>query len=225
MTQETSSSFKLVVVDPDPLARSALADMLREDPKVVVAAQAANAVEAAELVAYYHPDVVLIEASMAAAGNFALLHAFKRSDADVGIVMLANAHDPDVVIEALRLGVAGIVTKSAAPACLLRALHVVHGGEVVLPPAPASTVVARLRQLPPAGRGYRPIRSPLTNREWEVLDMLMSGASTHDIAEELVLAEDTIYSHVKAIMRKLGAHTRAEAITAARRSYELTAVA
>jgi DNA-binding NarL/FixJ family response regulator len=219
MPLETRISSKLVVVDPDPLARSALSDLLREDPEIVVAAQAGNAVEGAELVAYYRPDVALVEAGLLAADDFALLHAFQRAHADVRVVMLATAHDADMAIDGLCLGLAGIVTKECAPNTLLRALQIVRRGEIALPPAPASAVVARLRQVPQAGRGYRPIRSPLTNREWEVADLLIGGASTQDIAEELVLAEDTVYSHIKAIMRKLGAHTRAEVIEAARRIY------
>jgi DNA-binding NarL/FixJ family response regulator len=72
-----------------------------------------------------------------------------------------------------------------------------------------------LREVPSAG--WRPLHSRLTTREWEILDLLAQGASTQTIADQLVLSPTTIYSHVKSVMRKLGVHTRRDAVNAARR--------
>jgi DNA-binding NarL/FixJ family response regulator len=224
-TTVTPTDLKAIVADPDPLARSALADMLRDATGVVVAAQAATAVEAAELVNHYAPDVLVVEASMAAADDFSLLRRVRESSPDVGLVLLAADHDQDLVMEALQLGATGIVTKHASGERIRDALRAVHRGQAALAPAAAMALIQRLRHLPPPGRGFRPIRSPLTNREWEILDLLVIGSSTREIAEQLVLTEDTVYSHVKSILRKLNASSRAEAVEAARRLYDVSLAA
>jgi two-component system nitrate/nitrite response regulator NarL len=73
-------------------------------------------------------------------------------------------------------------------------------------------VVAELRRVPQGGIGMRPVRSILTAREWEVLDLISLGRTTRQIADELVLSSETVRTHVKNLMRKLGASSRREAI-------------
>jgi DNA-binding NarL/FixJ family response regulator len=72
-----------------------------------------------------------------------------------------------------------------------------------------------LREAPDAG--WRPLHSRLTTREWEIVDLLAEGASTKQIVEQLVLSQSTVYSHVKSVLRKLGVHSRCDAVAAATR--------
>jgi two-component system nitrate/nitrite response regulator NarL len=78
-------------------------------------------------------------------------------------------------------------------------------------------LVARLRRTPEDGNGLRPVKSPLTDREWEILDLICAGSSTRTIADDLFLSTETVNSHVKRILRKLGVHSRGDAIAAAGR--------
>jgi NarL family two-component system response regulator LiaR len=213
--------LKVVVADFDPLARRALADMLRAEGGFVIAAQAGTAVEALELVAHYAPDVLVVEAALVAEDRLALARRVRERRPEVGVVMVSAAHDDELVIEALQLGVTGVVTKHASGPALAYTLRAVARGEAVLGPQPTMALIRRMRRIPVAGRGFRPIRSHLTNREWEILDLLISEAGTREIAERLVLTEETVQGYVKSILRKLDARSRAEAVAAARRLYEV----
>ena len=97
----------------------------------------------------------------------------------------------------------------------LRSLRCVAEGEAAVTRALTSHLVELLRSAPESGVGMRPVKSPLTSREWEVLDLLCAGDSTREISAKLCLSEHTIYSHTKSIWRKLGVHSRTDAIATA----------
>jgi NarL family two-component system response regulator LiaR len=115
----------------------------------------------------------------------------------------------------LRAGAAGFLTKdvdiNVVPRALLGALE----GEAVISRRLGMRLVERLRHAPDGATGLRPVKSPLTPREWEVIDLLYEGRTTDQIAEILVLSTETVRSHVKHILRKLDARTRAEAVAIA----------
>ena len=91
----------------------------------------------------------------------------------------------------------------------------VAAGEAAITRRLSAKLLERFRLLAEGADGMRPVRSPLTPREWEVLDLLCADASTEGIAEELSLSIETVRSHVKHILRKLGVHSRAEAVRVA----------
>ena len=115
----------------------------------------------------------------------------------------------------LRAGANGHLVKGIELDELVGAVRQAAGGDPVLAPDVARRLIERLRALPDGGLGVRPVRSSLTSREWEVLDLLCAGRSVDQIADELVLARDTVRTHVKRLLRKLGAHSQAEAISIA----------
>ena len=98
---------------------------------------------------------------------------------------------------------------------MIRALHAVARGEVVIPRALTASLIARMRTVPTAARGLRPVDSPLTDREWEIVDLLRAGASPSEVADELFVTRETVYRHLKNVMRKLGVHRRADVVAIA----------
>src|SRR4051794_18320145 len=144
-------------------------------------------------------------------------------DPSIPVIVLTAAGDEDVALRALRAGAAGYVSKDIDLDALPRALRGALNGEAAISRRLAMTLIERDRAAPRGGGGVRPVRSALTDREWEVLDLLATGARTAEIADALVLSGETVRSHIKRVYRKLDVHTRVDAVRAAARLRALAA--
>jgi NarL family two-component system response regulator LiaR len=207
--------LRVVIADPDPLARRAVRDELQSLPRFVVAAEASHGVEALELCRHYKPELLVTEAILPRIDGLALTRMLRESTPEVRTVVFAVSTDPDTGMRALRAGAWGYLHKDVGVAAVGSSLMAVARGEAAVSRVLTMRLIERLRRVPEAGTGIRPVKSNLTSREWEVLDLLVGGAGTSEIAGTLFLTEDTVYSHIKSIMRKLGVRTRGEAIDAA----------
>jgi two-component system, NarL family, response regulator LiaR len=133
-------------------------------------------------------------------------------------VVLAGRYEQSAGLDALMAGAAGYLRRATPPEALPRVVRGLMRGETATPRMLTLALVERLRALAATMLGSRPVRSPLTAREWEVLDLLSAGASSRDISAELVVSLETVHSDVKHILHKLGVHSRAEAVA---RAHEL----
>lgn len=206
----------VVVIDADPLARGAIVNRLAADPGLELRGAFADIGAAVRALADATPDVVVLAVRTGSGDGVSALEEVRRADTQAAILLLASADDPDLGLRALRAGASGFLPKSIALDPLPRILKSMARGETVLTRAMTTALVERLRQTPVDARGLRPVRSTLSTREWEVLDLICEGASTPRIAEELGMSIETVRSHVKRILRKLGAHSRSEAAERAR---------
>lgn len=207
--------LRIVLVDDDPLARRMLRDALQAAGHTVVA-EARDGREAVELAVYYRPDVVVMDVVMPGMDGLEATRRITEAASDVRVVMLTSGDDDEIVLTGLRAGASGLLEKSMDLEALPRALASAGRGEAVLSRRVTMRLVETVRALQPDGAGMRPVRSTLTSREWEVLDLMCEGRSTDDIAAELVLSTETVRSHVKNILRKLQVNSRREAIQVAR---------
>ena len=217
---EDDIAIRTVLADGDPLARRTLRDALRRDG-IAVVAEATSGREAVELTAFYRPDAVVMDASLPGLDGIEATRAIHERAPGICIVLLASAPDDALGLRALRAGAAGYLSKGVEPHLLPRALRGAVEGEAAISRRLAMTLVESYRRTPRGGSGLRPVRSELTDREWEVLDLLASGASTEDIARTLVLSTETVRSHLKNLYRKLGVRSRGEAVQEALRLRDL----
>jgi DNA-binding NarL/FixJ family response regulator len=208
--------MRVIVADDDPFARRMIKDALQR-AGVVIIAEAHNGYEAVELCLHYRPDVVVMDVVMPEIDGIAATRRILKEIPDQLVVMLTSTDEDDMGLLGLRAGAVGFLSKDLDIDVLPRALRGAIDGEAVISRKLGRRLVEHLRTTGSGTTGMRPVKSPLTAREWEVIDLLYEGMTTDQIADSLVLASETVRSHVKNIMKKLNARSRGEAVEAAQR--------
>jgi DNA-binding NarL/FixJ family response regulator len=211
---EDEAPLRVIVADDDPLARRLLRDVLQR-AGITVIAEAGSGREAVELAGYYKPDVVVMDLIMPGMDGLAAMGEIRRTTPDVRVVILTSSDDDEVGLMTLREGASGFLCKSAGVDSLPRALRAARNGEAVITRRLTMRLIEDLRLVRQDGAGLRPIRSALTSREWEVLDLLCQDLSTDEIADRLVVSVETVRSHIKNVLRKLEVRSRREAVSMA----------
>jgi NarL family two-component system response regulator LiaR len=208
--------LRAIIADDDPLARRMIRDSLQK-ADVVVIAEAQNGREAVELCLYYRPDVVLMDVVMPELDGIAATRAIIKEIPGQTIVILTSSDDDGMGLIGLKAGAVGFLSKDLDIDKLPRVLQGARRGEAAISRRLGMRLVEHYRSTQETPTGMRPVKSPLTAREWEVVDLLVEGASTDQIADTLVLSIETVRSHVKNILRKLDARSRAEAVAVAQK--------
>jgi two-component system, NarL family, response regulator LiaR len=208
-------TIHVVIADSDPLARRVIREALQDRTGFVIPGEASSGREAVELALHYRPDVVLMEASLPGIDGLEATRRIRAEAPEVRVLIFSRDDREEVQLEALQAGASGFISKNVAVETVSRVVGRVVLGEAAISRKVTMRLIERLRLLPEGGTGMRPVRSPLTEREWEVLDLLCERKTTREIAEALVISEETIYSHSKNLLRKLQVHSRQEAIEVA----------
>jgi NarL family two-component system response regulator LiaR len=208
------AALRVIVVDDDALVRRVLRDVLQR-AGIVVIAEAGGGREAVELALYYKPDIVLMDLLMPGIDGIAATRQILAGRPDAKIVMITSSADEELGLLTLRSGACGYLSKTVNVESIPRALRAAAEGEAVVPRRLTARLVEAVRRTSESGAGLRPVRSPLTAREWEVLDLLCETRTTDEIADALVLSSETVRSHVKSILRKLQVSSRRDAVAAA----------
>jgi DNA-binding NarL/FixJ family response regulator len=205
---------RVIVADDDPIVRGVLCGALR-GAGIVVIAEASSGRDAVELALHYRPDVVVMDVVMPGYDGVAATREIHAKAPEVRVLVLTMSADDHLGVLALRVGGSGFLRKDDGLDELPDAVLRIAAGEAVVAPMVVDRLIDSIRRTPEGGVGLRPVSSVLTAREWEVLDRLCLGHDVDTIATEFVLSPETVRSHIKRIMRKLGVHTRADAVKAA----------
>jgi DNA-binding NarL/FixJ family response regulator len=204
---------RVVLAEPDSAGRAARAEILRQWG-FVVSAQAGDAGDAKDLAIYYTPDLLLLATALPGPDVVEVTGRVLATRTTVGVVILTEPDEElGVARGALLAGARGIVPVDAPAPALGAALRAILSGFGAVPPECLEKLV------PAAGNGFRPIHGPLSNREWQIVDLLIAGRTVAEVTDALVLTEATMRSHLKHMYQKLDVHSRDELLAAARRLF------
>ncbi|MDW5328179.1 response regulator transcription factor [Plantactinospora sp. KLBMP9567] len=218
--------IRVLIADDQAMVRQGFGALLAAQPDLLVVGDAANGAEAVTAARRLDPDVVLMDVRMPVLDGLAATRQLlgDRPEADRPRVLILTTFDlDDYVYEALRAGASGFLLKDAPAADLVQAVRVVAAGDALLAPAVTRRLIAEFAARPGRDRPRPVSLAGLTPRETEVLRLIARGRSNGEIAADLVVAEQTVKTHVGRILSKLDLRDRAQAVVVAYESGLVTA--
>jgi DNA-binding NarL/FixJ family response regulator len=201
---------RVLAADDQRVVREGLAMLLGLLPDVEVVGTAADGEEVLALAGALKPDVILMDLRMPRMDGVEATRRLRERDPAVKVVVLTTYADDRSVLDALRAGALGYLTKDASAPEIQQALQRVAGGQAALDPAVQRHLVEAIAAEPPPIS--EPLPSGLTPREAEVLTLVAAGLSNAEIGGRLVVSEATVKSHVNQMLAKIGARDRAQAV-------------
>jgi DNA-binding NarL/FixJ family response regulator len=209
-----TGAIRVLLADDQRVVREGLATLLGLLEGVEVVGAAADGEAVVELAAELRPDVVLMDLRMPRCDGVEATRRLRGVDPDVRVLMLTTFADDRSLIDALRAGARGYLTKDAGAEEIHRALlQVVEGHAAIDPAVQHHLVDAVVASAAPPAAAVAPLPDGLTPREAEVLALIAEGLSNAEIAARLVVGEATVKSHINRLFTKTGARDRAQAVT------------
>lgn len=210
-------SIKVVIADDQRLLRAGFRVILDAEPDIEVVGEAPDGRAAIDIVARRHPDVALLDIRMPELdGLAAAKRILSNENLATAVVMLTTFDVSEYIYEALRIGASGFLLKDTPADRLLDAVRVAAAGDALIAPSITRRLIAQFtRAAKPYQTGTPPEFTELTARELDVLRLLARGLSNTEIAEQLILGENTVKTHVGRIFAKLGLRDRVQAVVLA----------
>lgn len=199
--------IRVLIVDDHSVVREGLRMFLARDPDLEVVGEAADGAEALEQTRHLRPDVVIMDLLMPVMDGIAATQAIRREFPETEVLALTSVLESASVVEAIRAGAIGYLLKDTQAAELRNAIKAAAAGQVQLSPQASAYLLSAVRT--------PELIEPLTPHEMDVLRLLAQGQSNKEIARTLHLVEETVKSHVRHILAKLGVQSRTQAVLAA----------
>jgi two-component system response regulator DevR len=208
--QLDTPKIRVLVVDDQEILAEGLRRLLDSCADIEVVGVVGTVTDAVATAAELRPDVILMDYQLPDGDGVAAVARIKRDDPDTQVVMLTGSGDDErLARRAFEVGCCGFLGKSRSVEDLLAVVRAAHAGEVLITPS------MLLRLLPPITRRYEGIGAGLSRRELEVLAVMAEGGTDKDIAGRLFVSLNTARKHTQNIIRKLGAHSKLEAVVIA----------
>jgi two-component system, NarL family, nitrate/nitrite response regulator NarL len=215
---ETKNKIRIVVADDHPIFRDGLCKLLALEDDFEVVAQASDGRQVLEVIQQLEPDILLLDLKMPGLDGLATLQRLQAAKNKTRVIVLTASDDKNEFVQAMKLGTSGIVLKQTATELLIKSIRKVHAGEIWLD---SHTTAAVIRQFvandeAPAAPAPMPAaprdreRSPLSQREREIVALVAQGFKNKETAEKMFISEQTVKNHLHNIFDKLGVSDRLE---------------
>jgi len=215
------SKIRIVVADDHPIFRDGLCRLLALEEDFEVVAQASDGRQVLEILQQVEPDILLLDLKMPGLDGLATLQRLQVTRNKTRVIVLTASDDKNEFVQAMKLGTSGIVLKQTATELLIKSIRKVHAGEIWLD---SHTTAAVIRQIvaneeapappppppPQASSGRERERSPLSQREREIVALVAQGFKNKEMAEKMFISEQTVKNHLHNIFDKLGVSDRLE---------------
>jgi DNA-binding NarL/FixJ family response regulator len=201
--EKKKKRIRILIADDHPIVREGLATMISRQPDMEVVAEAPNGRDAVEQFLLYRPDVALMDIRMPHLDGIAAMQAIRLRIPDARIFLLSTYEGDEQIYQGLKAGAKGYLLKDSPREDLLETIRRIHNGMTYILPAVAAKLAERVT------------RSNLSDRETEVLRLMVAGKSNREIGASLFISEGTVKVHVSNLLKKLKANGRTEAINMA----------
>src|SRR3984893_1511707 len=212
--ENRKGTVRIVVADDHPIVRDGLKKLLLLEDDFDVVGEAGDGREVLDKVRELDPDVLLLDLRMPNLDGLAALQALQQVNQRTRVIILTASEDKNEFVQAMKLGCSGIVLKQTAPDLIVKSIRKVHSGEIWLD---SHTTAAVMRQFSTAadlaaagGNGKTRERSPLSQREREIVQLVAQGYKNKEMAEKMFISDQTVKNHLHNIFDKLGVSDRLE---------------
>ena len=211
--EKRRKSIRIVIADDHPIVRDGLKKLLALEDDIEVVGEAGDGREVIERVQELDPDVLLLDLRMPNLDGLAALQALQQANRSTKVIVLTASEDKNEFVQAMKLGCSGIVLKQTAPDLIIKSIRKVNAGEIWLD---SHTTAAVMRQfsspmdVAPQGQSKARERSPLSQREREIVALVAQGYKNKEMAEKMFISEQTVKNHLHNIFDKLGVSDRLE---------------
>jgi DNA-binding NarL/FixJ family response regulator len=209
-------TIRVLVADDQPLMRAAFEMTLRTEEDIELVGEASDGLDAVEQARRLRPDVILMDVRMPGLDGVEATRILAAEDRTTKILILTTFDIDEYVIEAIRAGASGFLLKDVRPSELIEAIRIVARGDALLAPSVTRRLLESIASSLPAMRPSKTaLLDALTPTERKVLALVGRGASNHEIAAELFVADTTVRTHIRHILEKLALRDRVQAVVLA----------